>query len=1062
MVLFFDIKKQKTCKSTAATRKAYKENPYNFKLRGGVYDHVTERFLTISTANIKKVKLNPIKYEVPEGFENTDKYIKYKPSLMSDVQLDVTKYRKKSRTAFKANEHNISMTSTSNTSLVKDLVADYVKSNPSMNGKIVNIAFNFKNSEKKYFIPNFTLSQSDLRAKMDAKMDEWNSRQVDYATHDLKESNGFTIIEQAFAGGCKDEIQDFKLKSVRDDTLRKKVYFALVEKKNCLLACFDRFIDEPRFKVEILMNVDKFNKTVETRCEKYRVELKLEPNTNIEMCKEICEYFHVGAKVYKKGQHGFDCVFDFCIDGRPTIELWLQNGHFNLVLSSELLSLTRCVTCCMWVQNYKKHKLSCFFCTACKCKIGKNHDDEKCTNNMAVRNRTDVGEVKPAPKHKENCGEKNMIYADFETFPSSENNEHTVYAVGYAFGSGEVKILKGENALEDFVDMLLSLTNKYTLCFFNGARYDMYFIFKELMSRNTDVKYILGDGSFKKVTFGNVESWDLCQHLPSSLKKLCEAFGTDTKKGDFDHKLIRTFDDVETHEDKWAPYLEDDVKSMRDVYNMYQKEVYELYQVNPKMYISLSSMAYYIWKTMLKTSIKLPTYEIDCFIRRSIYGGKCFAQKQRFVSKDIGKPYAEITDCLHDLDVISLYPAAMHGHMFPTGDFSHVTDVKQCKFMQNKLNARKLDRKNVVYFFEVDMISNKKLVSAPRAVRNSKNNPEYTLFDVCKQVYNTFDLDAMIRMGYTVSKVYQYYTVGKMQPIFDDYISLAFEAKAKAKKDSPKYTVAKLMMNSLYGKMIQKPMIEKDALVHNYKEYMQVFEKGDITYDEFINDDTRLLKYITHEKDKAVSKPSQIGSIILAYSKDIMDGYIEAIDGYTNLETSFFRTDTDSIIVHKEQADQLQDHFQTGVLGELDFDIKGKITKFIEVCPKVYFCEYVTENNEVKKHVRAKGFDSASQQLLTWEDYEHMLYGNESTEVDEVQLSGGKITREGETIKLTLDSKIKKLGMNVNSVQKSNGMERSSVFNVQFERTLNKTRWGARDPIEGHKNYGSLPKGYEK
>jgi hypothetical protein len=274
-----------------------------------------------------------------------------------------------------------------------------------------------------------------------------------------------------------------------------------------------------------------------------------------------------------------------------------------------------------------------------------------------------------------------------------------------------------------------------------------------------------------------------------------------------------------------------------------------------------------------------------------------------------------------------------------------------------------------------------------------------------------------------------------------------------------------------------------------------------------LNEEKAIVYYEPMKLDETVNKPSFLGSFILGYSRQIMDKYINAINGYHNIETSFYRTDTDSLIIHASQLDNVKQYIGKN-LGDIDFDIQGKIIRFAEVCPKVYICEYEKKYNlkkgEMKnnlgfdyngdceffglnnkkpifsikerakllegesviksgfKHVRAKGFSQEEQKLLSWNDFKGMLFHEQKAKetsalYDKFGNQKGEIIREADKIVLKLDDKLKKIGFNLNSKQVEQGYSFSSIVSQKFERTLNKTTWEKRVRIPNHPNLASLP-----
>ena len=165
-----------------------------------------------------------------------------------------------------------------------------------------------------------------------------------------------------------------------------------------------------------------------------------------------------------------------------------------------------------------------------------------------------------------------------------------------------------------------------------------------------------------------------------------------------------------------------------------------------------------------------------------------------------------------------------------------------------------------------------------------------------------------------------------------------------------------------------------------------------------------------------------------------MFNIINHVDGFRDPEHTFFYTDTDSIIVHRKTADLLKEFFKPSVLGMLDRDIKGKITRYISLCPKVYLCEYTTDEGEREVHKRAKGITKKQRKDLSYDKLWGCLINDEK-------------------IHCSVE-KFKKTVFNING-------EHFSVDAYNLQRTLNKTHYKKRHIDREHKYFLSYPVGYE-
>jgi hypothetical protein len=101
---------------------------------------------------------------------------------------------------------------------------------------------------------------------------------------------------------------------------------------------------------------------------------------------------------------------------------------------------------------------------------------------------------------------------------------------------------------------------------------------------------------------------------------------------------------------------------------------------------------------------------------------------------------------------------------------------------------------------------------------------------------------------------------------------------------------------------------------------------------------------IGEDRDKKITKPSQIGSFILGYSRQIMLSNMKLINPKLSIAPMTY-TDTDSLHIYGKFHKKLGE--MTGVLGDdlgmLNNDIKGDgiILREINLAPKLYCYWYI-------------------------------------------------------------------------------------------------------------------------
>lgn len=237
--------------------------------------------------------------------------------------------------------------------------------------------------------------------------------------------------------------------------------------------------------------------------------------------------------------------------------------------------------------------------------------------------------------------------------------------------------------------------------------------------------------------------------------------------------------------------------------------------------------------------------------------------------------------------------------------------------------------------------------------------------------YSSVDVDNMLSCGYIVSIKEGYYWT-KTAPIFRDYINDLFKAKQESKKGTATYTLAKLFMNALYGKTIQRPIYTQTALISSNLEFWKFWAVNTIDQMTKVGDRWHLAGNPRDGKTRAecITKPTHLGVFILAYSRKIMMNYMkEANPSFTSGSEDFYYTDTDSLQMHAKNAHVIKRFGDTSLGGITDDLGDARILRGIWVAPKLYALEYVKESTgtTLHYHIRGKGLNIESLNIGSFE-----------------------------------------------------------------------------------------------
>lgn len=682
---------------------------------------------------------------------------------------------------------------------------------------------------------------------------------------------------------------------------------------------------------------------------------------------------------------------------------------------------------------------------------------------------------------------KRMILFDIETFIDEENDgiEHIPYAIGFIdMTDGKYQLYEGKDCMVNFVKYLLTKQNKY-ICAYNGSGFDFRFFISELVKQGVKiVNPVIANNYILSAKFGRGKTpnvfWDVCRFTLASLKKAGKSFKLQIEKGDFNHNLMKCWNDVEKYKlqqpdgtEGWKPYLKKDVLVLKDLFVAFNNKIFETFQIYPVDYVSLSSMTYALWKRGLKVNYEEGVDEYSDikknftekqynFVRSSVYGGRTYLYRMFFQSKNYNKtlkkveeinrvfkviPNGDFTtnlnnilkrkiglyklwsniyksnDFIYNGDVNSLYPACMVEHFYPVGD-CRWSDEPEEEFNKGKMGI-----------YEVELFCNNKIKVPVIPIKIDKGLRWIT--GNIKGVYNSVDIKNCLRFGYKVKFINQCLVWDeKRKDVFTEFINNCYELKKQAGIDGDDvlYAISKLLMNALYGKMLQRAFKGKIEFCKSMKDMVK-FEK-ECFLDNWIvlNNDTLILIGEKKDFEPCIRKPNYLGSFILGYSRRIM------LDLFSELSPDlskcpFTYTDTDSLHIKGKFYKKLLEKglIDDNKLGYCSNDIKeeGLIIKEINIAPKVYLYEYITNKGEIKTTMKCKGIPK---NFLQKEFYS-------SKEMKELKLY--KEDDKGRLKKISFKSFSKS---DVND-----GLTPLSIVVRPMTRTFNKSKWEGAE-IDEEKN----------
>ena len=313
------------------------------------------------------------------------------------------------------------------------------------------------------------------------------------------------------------------------------------------------------------------------------------------------------------------------------------------------------------------------------------------------------------------------------------------------------------------------------------------------------------------------------------------------------------------------------------------------------------------------------------------------------------------------MDVNSLYPFAivlLNGYPIGKPKNIPIEDLKSKRFMDY---ANEYYLKNLI-----TKVKNK--LDFPSLTKTGENGERLWINDMegeevyvdrisLEELIEHHDIEFEVKTGVMFNEGYND-KIGKV-------VKKLYELRTKYKKEkNPVQLLYKLMLNTAYGKTIQKP---KDSRIL-WRENTKTSEKNLIrTFGESI-------QYISTSKHSNMFKVKirigildhwampQCGSLVLSQSKRVMNKFLGEFGKH------IFYTDTDSAFITETGYGELKEKYPEVLgddLGQLKEEnhLKGervRITKAMFLAPKTYWVREKNEKGEVYDKFVMKGIPQSS------------------------------------------------------------------------------------------------------
>lgn len=538
--------------------------------------------------------------------------------------------------------------------------------------------------------------------------------------------------------------------------------------------------------------------------------------------------------------------------------------------------------------------------------------------------------------------------ADFET--TTDENDCRVWAYALANIENPKEFYYG-NSIEQFFDFCANPKENYTMYFFN-LKFDASFILSYLLSNGytrinstkerkdkTFTTLITDKGLFYALEIyftskghctNKVKIIDAMKIFPNfSVETLAEAFGLPISKLELNYQEKREIGhELTQHE---IDYIRNDVEIVAwALKSMFDRGL-------TKMTIGSNAVSDFKkrFPKYKKFFPELPDI-VDEGIRDSYRGGFTYIN-DIYAGVELGKGLS--------IDVNSLYPSTMRllpmpiqypkfyeGKFEPEENFNLYIQVIKCRF---KLKPNKIPCIQIKH--SLSFVNNEYLKSSNgQLVTLTLTKPDFELF---LEQYDIADEEYVC--GWKFRSTYH---------IFDNYIDYWMDEKIKASKEGnkPRKTIAKTMLNSLYGKFAtSKRATQKEPYLN---------ERGQLCF-----------SLLPEEHKKGFYIP--VASFITAYGRNKTIRTSQIIRDYSLKKygvDKYWYSDTDSIWtgLTKSDLEELKDIIEIDDYKLGAWALEKEVDRFLGLRQKCYIYEI---NDKV--HVTVAGLPHYLAPLVTFKNF---------------------------------------------------------------------------------------------
>ncbi len=352
-------------------------------------------------------------------------------------------------------------------------------------------------------------------------------------------------------------------------------------------------------------------------------------------------------------------------------------------------------------------------------------------------------------------------------------------------------------------------------------------------------------------------------------------------------------------------YCEIDTIALHQILYKFYIEIYNLFGVDITKYPTLASLTFAIYRANFMQGANIPIIlgKLHKTLKQSYYGG-------------ITETYLTSGRDIKSYDVNSLYPFSMRNFEMPVGKIVYFSG--DINLLYNKIPFG---------FFRVKIKAPLDILrpALPKKFKIPSINSLRTIFPVGEWEgwYFGEELKDKLQQGYTfiIEEGYLF----EKKNIFKNYIDVLYKMKSDHSSDDPKYFIAKLLMNSLYGRFGLNPEVQEVDIISEAESEEIITTKKNVLLTPLLSGNV-IVSYDRNDDILNIDNISvSIASAIAAYSRIVMNKYL------IKYNENIYYIDTDGIKINRCLDDCYIDN---KALGKMKYEYTYLEAAF--PLPKVY------------------------------------------------------------------------------------------------------------------------------